>query len=136
LWSARSQCAGSERPVGVCGRPYAKGLYFDPKIIFISIPPLKMIFFPLSRHIVCRLLLCTFASILPYFAFILPFYFKFSMFLSTFVPFLSPFFFFVLYFPSFPLPPFVSPPPKKKISSIDISPLGGIFQYIDPCNVP
>jgi hypothetical protein len=77
-----------------------RGLYFALKTIFI--PPFpKMIFLPLSLHIILLLLSCPFclicalfALILPYFAFNLPI-FSFS---SLVHPFSSPFLHFLLYF--------------------------------------
>ncbi len=77
-------------------------------------PPtlLKVIFFPLLRHIVFQLPLWSFALHLAYFAFILPFYFPFSHFLSPFFLFLSSFFLLHLHFPLFSLRLFIFFPPN------------------------
>jgi hypothetical protein len=66
---------------------------------------MKIIFFPLLRHIIFRLPSWPFALIFPYFAIILPFY-------SPFSTFISPFFLFLLHFPPFYLRLFIFFPPN------------------------
>ncbi len=82
---------------------FPRGLYFCPKMIFIPPPFWKWYFFPLSRHVVFRLLswpfflnsslfcIC-FTLLLPLFSFsfpFLPFSFPFLPFSFTFSPFFS-----------------------------------------------
>ncbi len=84
--------------------------------VYISVQkrysPPPMIFFPLSRNVVFRLLLWPFCLISPYFAFIFSCYFPFSLFLSPFIYFLSSFFLFLLHFSPFSLPLFIFFPPN------------------------
>ncbi len=95
-----------------------RGLYFGLKTIFI-LPLLKMIFFPLLRHVVFLLPPWPICLSLPYFAFILPF-----------SHFLSPFFLFLLHFPSISLPLFIFFSPKWH--QLIFPPPGRVFSNIAP----
>ncbi len=118
------------------GSAFSRGLYFGPKTIFIPPPPplLKMIFFPLLRHIVFWLplrpfrlnssLFCNyFTLLLPLFPFSFPFLsFSFPVPLSSFSFYIFPLFLFAFsYF--FP-----------QVTSTDIPPPGGggYFRILGP----
>ncbi len=117
-------------------KPAHRGLYFGPKTIFIPLPPcLKMIFFPLSRHIVFRLpswpfclnssLFCNYFTPLTS-----PFLLFFP--LSSFLFSLSSIFFYI--FPPFSLHLFIFCPPNDIGWYFPLPGGGGsIFQYIAPC---
>jgi hypothetical protein len=82
------------KPQVIGDRGLYRGLYFGPKMIFIFPPLLKMLFVPLSKHVIFRLpswpfclnssLCCIyFILLLPIFSFSFPFlpFFPFSFFL-------------------------------------------------------
>ncbi len=88
-----------------------RGLYFDPKTIFIL--PLSLNdFFPSQNMSFFNSYLSLFALsvIPPYFAFVLPFYFPFSLFFSCFLPFSFSFLLFSIKFSPFSFPFLFFPP--------------------------
>ncbi len=110
--------------------PYQGSIIRSKNIIYFP-PFLKLIFFPLSRHIIFLLPkwpFCLNSSL--FFALILSFYF-FLRISFSFLPF--PFLPFLLHFPPFSLPLFIFFP---QMTLAHIFPPGGdIFQYIDPCTI-
>jgi hypothetical protein len=115
-------------------RKTSRGLYFGPKTIFITPPPplLKIIFFPLSGHLVFRLPLWPFylnsSLFCNYFTLLLPL-FSFSFPFSSF--FCPLFFLFLLHFPSFSLRLFMFFP-QIILADIPPPPGGEVFSNIGP----
>jgi hypothetical protein len=105
-----------------------RGLYFGPKTIFIP-PLLKMIFFPISWHIVFLLPLWPFCLNSSLFCIYFTLWLPLFSFSSPFFIFLFPFLLFLLHFPPFSLQLF------KIFPQNDIgwySPWGGYFPIYRP----
>jgi hypothetical protein len=108
----------------------SRGLYFDPKW-YLSSLFLKVIFSPLSLHVVFWLLLCHFclssSLFYIYFTLSLPI-FSFSL---PLLLFLSPFLIHLQHFPSFSLPLLIFSP---QMTSAEIAPPpgAGVFSKIWP----
>ncbi len=113
--------------VSVC-KLYDRGLCCGPKTIFIPPPPQKLFFFPLSQHVVFRLLLCPFCLNSSLFCIYFTSYFPFALFLYPFHFFLSSVLLFLINFSLFHIfPPnyigWYPPPPRE------------YFLYKDPCYI-
>ncbi len=110
--------------------PVNQGSFWSENYIYFPPPFLKMIFFPLSRHVVFLFLLCPFSLNLSYLHLFNPFTSHLSL-SFPFPTFLSSFFLFLKIFPFFLFPfSYFSP---NDISWYSALRGRGIFQYIDPC---